>query len=842
MWNIYNKRGKIMDIFEVIDPKTRKADFSKIKSHPRLLFTEEKINESKENIKKYDLYKRFLSDVKELSEQAFHSPLPKQSDKNFGFAWRYTAFLPIMGTMYLLGKDEKYYDKILQWLGEFLTYEFTYSDHPDLDLTLVTTSTALIYDWFNDKLPEKLKKDVKNKLMCCAKKIYDFAKLDEDKAWIKMVMQNHNHLAMAAVATIALAVYEEEPETCQKYIDIAIERFSATFEVTGDDGAFHEGFGYWFYGFLTPFVLFQELKDNVGVNFFEEKWFVNTSKYLLLNYFGENNFEHNYEYFSFADDVGFKRTKECMLRLIASISGNTYLQYFADVSHDKKLTSYHGAFLNFIWNDPELPATPLKDSDYPLSHHFENYGYAFARENWSGDESCFGIHCGNPLGKKWQKVIKNVPFYEFGASHSHPDAGHFILFGKGQPLFYDDGYSYNKQTIQHNTHLINGKGQKGENITWFNVSDQYINSTHHIETFFDAGEYVLAVADMKDTYHDDALLTELKRYYLYLRNDDCLVIFDKIRAKKENELKTYFWPWDENITKYEENKYFISGEKANIKLVASDNLTGNFKTIENYTRYYTNDRKGLEFNTICKDGEFMYVITFDDASKEPKEAIFNKTEKGFFVTLKDKKFTVDTETKKVSVETVKMDKNLAVPVKLFSNGVEIVDFTPDKKDYKLKKLPWQKENYVFFTGTGYATPDYHAEFYNTYPVGLGKIGIKNISESSHYYRGYVMNALNDNPDDNWSCEMIGGYMIVELEKPSKIQSVILSFGHFDRFKTKFEILCSKDGKIYNSMFMKIADKEVMNIPINADEIKYIKIVNYGNSYNSFININGIGII
>lgn len=100
---------------------------------------------------------------------------------------------------------------------------------------------------------------------------------------------------------------------------------------------------------------------------------------------------------------------------------------------------------------------PRPPDELPTLHHFTDLGIVSARSDWSGDESLLVYKCGPLIGHKAIDAFS----YDPGGAHVHPDCGHFVLFGQGQWLITDDGLGP-KQTANHNTLLVDGRGQLGE--------------------------------------------------------------------------------------------------------------------------------------------------------------------------------------------------------------------------------------------------------------------------------------------------------------------------------------------------------------------------------------------
>jgi hypothetical protein len=124
------------------------------------------------------------------------------------------------------------------------------------------------------------------------------------------------------------------------------------------------------------------------------------------------------------------------------------------------VTSAGAPWLNLVWYGPTVPATP--PDELPTLHHFDDMDIVSARSDWSGEESPVVFKCGPFIGHKAVQEFS----YDPGGDHVHPDANHFVLFGAGEWLPRDDGYRA-KWTGQHNTLLIDGRGQLGEGHQWF---------------------------------------------------------------------------------------------------------------------------------------------------------------------------------------------------------------------------------------------------------------------------------------------------------------------------------------------------------------------------------------
>jgi len=148
-----------------------------------------------------------------------------------------------------------------------------------------------------------------------------------------------------------------------------------------------------------------------------------------------------------------------LLRGLAREYRDPQAQWLALQTDAVNVTAAGAPWLNLIGYDPTVPATP--PTELPTLHHFDDIDIISARSDWSGEESLVVFKCGPFIGHKTVREFR----YDPGGGHVHPDANHFVLFGAGQWLLRDDGYRW-KRTGQHNTLLIDGRGQLGEGNQW----------------------------------------------------------------------------------------------------------------------------------------------------------------------------------------------------------------------------------------------------------------------------------------------------------------------------------------------------------------------------------------
>jgi hypothetical protein len=188
-----------------------------------------------------------------------------------------------------------------------------------------------------------------------------------------------------------------------------------------------------------------------------------------------------------------------------------------------------------VWYDPAVPPTP--PGELPTVHHFDDMDIVSARSDWSGEESLVVFKCGPFIGHKAVQQFS----YDPGGGHVHPDANHFVLFGAGQWLLRDDGYR-SKWTGQHNTLLIDGRGQLGEGRQWFEGAVPLAaKSRPRILKAASSATLDHIVGDATEAYPAALGLECFHRHLLFLK-PDVLVVADDIRLKEPKKLELRFHP------------------------------------------------------------------------------------------------------------------------------------------------------------------------------------------------------------------------------------------------------------------------------------------------------------
>jgi len=277
-------------------------------------------------------------------------------------------------------------------------------------------------------------------------------------------------------------------------------------------------------------------RDLLGDDLYDHPWWRNTAAYRLHGSLPRAAWSRSNQIIDLADcPRGNWYGPEYMLRRLASEYRDGTALWLAEQVEQADASSAEAQWLNLLWHDPTLTAQP--PTDQPTLRHFEDLGIVAARSDWSGRESLLYLRCGPPLG---HEAVGEFA-HDTGSGHVHPNLNHFTLYGAGAWLLRDDGYSA-KWTRQHNTLIVNGRGQLGEGRMWFDGSAWLrmkdgprvlrTESTPTLDTIS---------ADAAVGYPTDLGLKRFRRHWLFVK-PNALLVLDNIATAAPADLELHFFP------------------------------------------------------------------------------------------------------------------------------------------------------------------------------------------------------------------------------------------------------------------------------------------------------------
>ncbi len=599
--------------------------FAKIPNdHPKLFFREQDFVKYKKELTSSYAYEWKI--LKLAADRAVSNGAPLYKDKEDWSGkeqlWQRDVGnnMPILALAYKFTGDKDYLNTLAALAKascEYPTWGLGSLDGTDLATSHQLFGLAVTYDWCQaDLTPEQLTQ-IKKTLTKRTSEMFTLA-TNKKAWWHRAFLQNHLWNNAMGMASAGFALSSEEPDSKQ-WLGFALERWRKTIPLLGEDGASHEGEPYWEYGIEALHKFMVPAKELLGIDLFQNAWFSNNTLYALQMSLPRNSWTKTSSVLDFADSPrSHWYGPDHTLFLYGKLFRDPVAQYLAYEVEKAEVTAPSSIWLNFVYKDLNLaPKSP--EGIVPTSKHFSDIGIAVSRTSWSGDEALLAFKCGPALGSK---IAELKPPYDLGTGHVHPDANHFTLFGSGDMLLCDDGYAQ-KLTANHNTLLIDGKGQLGEGKMWFDSSSpELAQANPKLTKVSFGGKLDYLIGDATSGYPQASKLKQYKRHLLFVK-PDTLVVLDDIAVYEPKDLELRFFPEAQTFQDSTYGTYLFPGsnsllrytplasDKAEVKIVPTPRIAREGKN---------NDRLGIR---ILAPGQTAWrnlsAFTWSSKEKTPLE-------------------------------------------------------------------------------------------------------------------------------------------------------------------------------------------------------------------------------
>ena len=468
--------------------------------------------------------------------------------------------MPTLAMAWALSGERRYLDGARQWAlasCAYPTWGLGRIDGLDLAAGHQLFGLATVYDWCQADLGEEARRTIRDTLVRRTSAMFEAAATG--KAWWKdSYLQNHLWVNICGMAVAGMALFDEV-EDAPLWIGLPLQKFQRTMAALGADGASHEGVGYWEYGAEYMLKFMDLARTRLGVNLYTNAWWRSTARYAQYLALPRHAWTRANSIVDVADcPRSHWYGPDYLLRALAREFRDGYAQGLAQEVDEAGIVSPQAPWLNLVWFDPTVPATP--SLSLPTQRHFEDMGLVCARSDWSGDESMVVFKCGPFIGHQAVQEFTSDP----GGGHVHPDANHFVLFGAGEWLIRDDGYR-SKWTRQHNTLLVDGHGQLGEGKQWFEGAQALaVKARPRIVRAESTMALDQVSGEASEAYPVELGLRRYRRHLLFLK-PDVLLVCDDVVADKPRELELRFHPESRQATR-EGNVFVIRGVSSILRL------------------------------------------------------------------------------------------------------------------------------------------------------------------------------------------------------------------------------------------------------------------------------------
>ncbi len=515
----------------------------------KYLFIEQDISTLRKEIQegKSDTFKRLYQLARVYKETNLPDEHPKKSSTFMGMA----AFN--LSLLYILTEQDEYLIEAKRWIFTAVKYPHWGNAHlvdVDLSASFLLFGLSISYDWLKDALTAEEKKQLEEKILLQANRMFDFKLETMGEGWATAYYQNHNWINMTSLAATGYALREVYPEL-QKMIDDAAENFELVLDYMPNDGSDYEGVVYWRYGVIWLYIYAHLAKVEGNKDFFKSCDFLRETFFYRL-YQAVPNLEEIVNY----GDCHDKKSGHslAMYYKIAAEYDNGYAQELGDiVAKNFCYREYYESKvqpgvlpetgLELLWYNPNVK--PKSFTELPTTRYFEDLGLVVLRDSWELDGFHYSFKCGVPGGtkqfkqgfeiNKTKKKADGSPYKVFGLGHQHPDNTAFHIHANDTYLAIDEGYNRTVKACEHNVITVDGMGYRdeGQNNIWHNLKEEYTAETRD---FTQENGLTYFVGSTPKMYEDQLELTQYDRHVFYTGRNYVFMV-DELASTKEHSYK-----------------------------------------------------------------------------------------------------------------------------------------------------------------------------------------------------------------------------------------------------------------------------------------------------------------
>lgn len=755
---------------------------------------------------------------------------------------------------YLITEDEVYKDKCMEFIQASLDYpKWGTNDwwmEADLAAAHQVYAISIAYTWLKDDaaMTSEMRQDIVNRLyyscMAAELKRGDSTQFMQNHLWIGITSLLAGTIALASDADYVVShvkidenmtdwereytksvTMEEFQNDCEKWLDLVLDKLCTSYSYMPSDGSNHEGAGYAAYGTEWLLKCSMLLERHFGIDTLTGNGYLeNHSDYFLNVMYPKNTLSGSASLLNYADGFDTSQVSQ-NFRVLAAIYKDAQAQWIAEAFEEADADSTGAAlWMGLLYADGSVEAK--LDTAKSTMYLSKLLGLAVARSDWSGDESLALVRCGLPLGRKGNLLPKLGSTNEY---HVAPDCNAIVLLANGEYLLKSDGYSI-KQTSNHSTLLVNGKGQIGETMTLGFDGDLFAELEELEPTMTvvaDTDTYSYFVGNATDAYPAETNLKKFERNIVFLKEENVMLVVDDIKTGAKQELELRWFPGGKSVTE-SYGIYTVYGSKNTMQFYPFSN--GEDTAYEDVTVYYkdtTGQNEGAFVQKVSAS-TWQNAVAFSwnktgQATEQVKYLAGSADEHQFEVNGKIYRLNVSNNTLSVEKGSLNVANGWESDSKLSGitfNGALLEGFDSDVTEYTLERF-WKTEDLVIAgvpnaptitakvewdgscPGTAYITCTSEDNTSRTkYTLHLkndnGMLGIKK-GEAIPNVAGIDVGLTYDNyiqevgSDKTWSSVNLP-VVTWELESLSEVKKVDVAFNYSRDRVTYYDLFVSEDGE------------------------------------------------
>lgn len=573
-------QAPLVDLMETL-PSTLRPELRNV--HPRVYFTDAELSVLRARAHGADAkeWHSILSNVRALKTPPPPPPAQARRTQNeVGMGIAEAAFA------YKIEGDPKYLKAAISYMDAAVSYDtWGYSfSKPNTDLAAghLLYGLGVGYDLlYNDLTPEQRTR-YRDKLQKQGHLLYEAFKPKPGRTYA--YSQNHTFIPIAGLGVAAYAVYGEVPEAAE-WARLARAIYERVLETYSHDGYYYEGFEYW--TFATPWLIhyLDAQKHATGEDLFDHPGLRNMYLYAahVLLPGGQSEFDFGDVYdgpitrakqgedYERSHPGGHFLTNYNILYDLARRFQDSKTQGVADWMKNTLGQVNAEEWWSFVWRDDRLASAPV--SSLTPWHRFPDMDVVFWRSDWTAQATAIAFKCGPPEGHETADLIGKYPDWHLEDGHVHPDVNSFILFAHGRYLTGDSGYAGVPRTVEHNTLLVNGRGQghEGTHDAWARLPYAHLNQIRLVRTDMSHHGFTF-VGEGAPAYDSSLGLTRYQRTLQF--HAGRLEVSDDISASR-SDIFTELIHSDTTIAQTAAHQFIITSvpAKLQIKLIAPADAT-----------------------------------------------------------------------------------------------------------------------------------------------------------------------------------------------------------------------------------------------------------------------------
>lgn len=456
-------------IFTVQAQQLSDQMFSKPKSHPRLIFSQDDVASLRQAVEDSPQMARLDSYIIRSANKMLEQPVveyKKQGKRLLTICRQVLERVLYCSYSYLTTKDIKYALRAEQEMLAAAAFDNWNPSH-FLDVAEMTTALALGYDWLYDLLSEQSREKIATAIV---KKGLLGAEKDS-QMWFYRRANNWNQVCNCGMVLGALAISEREPELAKQMVEKSLLSNPIAMATYAPDGVYAEGSGYWSYGTWFEVVMIEALRSALGSSFGIEKaeGFIQSADFInfMITPTGRQ--------FNFSDNgATAKRSQNPLLAWFAAERGDMGVIYddFRSLESDEiRIEERRMLPLSMFF----LSRCELNNIQPPKSNFFVGGGeqplFAY-RSGWESKNDTYLAAKGGSASLSHAHMDAGSFIYEWGGVRWSIDLGsqnYYSLESKGVDLwnmkegsqrwqvFRIGSSSHSTLTVKGKNHLVGGR-------------------------------------------------------------------------------------------------------------------------------------------------------------------------------------------------------------------------------------------------------------------------------------------------------------------------------------------------------------------------------------------------